>query len=60
MKNYTHLVDMRCGDGVLKGMKAIIEDGIIHFVRNENGVHAWHCNNVDKYDSDVLKITKVK
>jgi len=45
---------------ILKELEATIdESGNIHFVRDDNGVHAWHCNSVHKDDYNVIKITPV-
>lgn len=62
MKNkYTHLVDMETDNGIiLKGLEAIMDEkGNIYFVRNDNGVHAWHCNMVHKNDYNVNKIIEI-
>jgi hypothetical protein len=41
-----------------KDMPAIVENGNIHFVRNDNGVTAWHCNNIRASDWNVHRITE--
>ncbi len=59
MKNkFTHLIDMKTDNGcILKKLEAIMDDsGNIYFVRNDKGVHAWHCNVVHKDDFNVKKI----
>lgn len=59
MKNkYTHLVDMKTDNGcILKELEATIDDkGDIYFVRDDAGVHAWHCNRVNKNDYNVVNI----
>ena len=58
---YTHLVDMKTEDGhILHNLEAnVSDDGNINFVRNDDGVHAWHCNNINKDDNNVIKITKI-
>ena len=63
-KPYTHLVDMIViidGERLIQeGMEAVVyENGNIHFVRNDDGVTAWHCNNIHKNDWNVHKITAV-
>ena len=66
-KPYTHLVDMIYSHGkngelnITKNMPAIVnnETGNIHFVRDDNGVIAWHCNNIGVGDWNVHKITEV-
>lgn len=62
MKNkYTHLVDMKTSSGcILKGLEAEVDEkGNIYFVRNDAGVHAWHCNMVHKSDYNVVRVKKV-
>ena len=62
MKNkYTHLVDMKSDNGcIYKELEATIDEkGNIYFVRNDDGVHAWHCNSVHKDDYNVVKIKEV-
>ena len=56
--NYTHLVDMETSEGyILKELEATMdEEGNIYFVRDDNHVHAWHCNSVHKDDYNVKKI----
>jgi len=59
MKNkYTHLVDMQTKNGcILYELEANIDDkGNIYFVRDDDGVHAWHCNMVHKNDYNVVKL----
>jgi len=62
MKNkYTHLVDMETDSGcILKELEATIDrNGNIYFVRDDNCVHAWHCNSVHKDNWSVKKIVKI-
>ena len=58
---YTHLIDMRTDNGyILHELEANIDEkGNIYFVRDDNGVHAWHCNQVHKNDYNVVKVKKV-
>ena len=59
-KPYTHLVSMKTTGGhIVKDLPAIVENGNIHFVRDDNGVIAWHCNNIGVGDWNVHKITEV-
>jgi len=63
MKNkYTHLIDMETDSGcILHELEATMDDkGNIYFVRNDDCVHAWHCNKVHKDDYNVVKIKQVK
>lgn len=63
MKNkYTHLVDMETDNGcILHELEATIDEkGNIYFVRDDNGVHAWHCNSVHNDDYNVIKIQSLK
>ena len=54
---YTHLVDMQAGNGcILYELEAIVDKDDIYFVRDDDGVHAWHCNSVKKDDYNVIKI----
>ena len=55
---YTHLIDMEMdGGSILHGLEATMDEkGNIYFVRDDNGVHAWHCNMVHKDDYNVKKI----
>ena len=63
-KPYTHLVTMIYSHGdngelnLTKNMPAIVENGNIHFVRDDSGVTAWHCNNVGVNDWNVHTITE--
>lgn len=60
--NYTHLVDMLTDNGcILHGLEATLDDkGNIYFVRDDDGVHAWHCNSVHKDNYNVVKIKSLK
>jgi hypothetical protein len=62
MKNkYTHLVDMQTDNGcILHELEANMDEkGNIYFVRNDDGVHAWHCNQVHKDNNNVVKIKEI-
>jgi len=62
MKNkFTHLIDMRTSEGhILHGLEATMDkEGNIYFVRDDDGVHAWHCNKVNKNDYNIAKIIKI-
>lgn len=62
MKNkYTHLIDMETDEGyITKELEATMdESGNIYFVRNDDGVHAWHCSRVHKDDWNVKRIKDI-
>ena len=41
-------------------IEAIMDErGNIYFVRDDDGVHAWHCNQIHKNNYNVIKVKKV-
>ena len=45
-------------DFVIKNLKITMDERDIYFVRDENGVNAWHCGSLPKTDHRILKITE--
>lgn len=62
MKNkYTHIVEMRMDEGYIIHLEAVIdeESGDIFFVRDDDGVTAWHCGCVNRKDHNVVNVKKI-
>jgi len=45
-------------DYAIKTLKVTIDEHDIYFVRDENGVNAWHCGSLPKTDHRILEITE--
>jgi len=56
---YTHDVIMETDNGCELKLEAEINGNDIYFLRDENGVHAWHCNMVKVNDYNVKKIIPI-
>lgn len=55
-----HLVRIRAdyGSPYIKTLEITIDEKDIYFVRDENGVAAWHCGSLSKTDPRILEITE--
>ncbi|KKR07768.1 MAG: hypothetical protein UT55_C0051G0008 [Candidatus Peregrinibacteria bacterium GW2011_GWE2_39_6] len=45
-------------DFVIKTLEITMDEKDIYFVRDENGVAAWHCGSLPKTDHRILEITE--
>lgn len=45
-------------DWAIKTLEVTMDEKDIYFVRDENGVNAWHCGSLPKTDHRILEITK--
>lgn len=43
-------------DFVIKTLEITMDEKDIYFVRDENGVNAWHCGSLPKTDHRILEI----
>jgi len=43
-------------DFVIKTLEVTMGENDIYFVRDENGVNAWHCGSLPKTDHRILEI----
>jgi hypothetical protein len=59
MREIKFKVAMKTDDGYIMWLPANIYGDNIYFIRDENHVHAWHCNSVKKTDSNVVGIRKL-
>ena len=51
-----YLAKMSFGNGFSSFLKVIMDENNIYFVRDENGVNAWHCGSLPKTDYRILEI----
>lgn len=51
-----YLAKMYLGNGISYDLKISMCENHIYFVRNENGVNAWHCGSLPKTDYRILEI----
>ena len=51
-----YLAEMYIGNGIYSDLKITMDNDNVYFVRNENGVNAWHCGSLPKSDYRILKI----
>ena len=47
---------MDFGNGNSAFLEVSIDDQYIYFIRDENGVNAWHCGSLLKTDYKILEI----
>ena len=57
---HTHNVVMINSEGYEMTLEARVDGDNIYFLRDINGVHAWHCNMVNINDYNVKKIIPIK
>lgn len=53
-----YLAKMKTYEGYAMTLEVTIGENDIYFVRNENGVNAWHCGSLPKTDHRILEITE--
>lgn len=51
-----YLAKMYLRNGIYSNLKITMDSENIYFVRNENGVNAWHCGSLPKSDYRILEI----
>lgn len=51
-----YLAKMKFFHGGVSYLKVIMDEKNIYFVRNKDGVNAWHCGSLPKTDYRILEI----
>ena len=46
------------GSKIIKTLEITMDEDDIYFVRNKDGVAAWHCGSLPKTDHRILEITE--
>lgn len=59
-KNKRYLAKMSKGNGISYYLEVIMDEKNIYFLRDENGVNAWHCGSLPKTDYRILEIIPCK
>lgn len=47
-------------DFAIQTLKITMDESDIYFVRNKDGVNAWHCGSLPKTDHRILEILEIK
>lgn len=51
-----YLAKMKDCDGCIMNLRVTMDEFDIYFIRDENGVNAWHCGSLPKTDYRILEI----
>ncbi len=57
-KKKYYLAKMYKGIRISCQLKVTMDNKYIYFVRNKDGVNAWHCGSLPKNDYRILEITE--